>query len=86
MGMTVRAVERALRAGFPADAGAVLLIELEGVEEGLGAEVARIEEICAESATQMRLAENESERAALWRGRKGARTVLGSLRPNYLRA
>ena len=82
-GMTVRAVERALRPGFPEDARAILLVELEGVEEGLGEEMARIEEICGESATETRLAQNEAERAALWRGRKGARTVLGNLRPNY---
>ena len=81
--MTVRAVEEALHPGFPMDAGAILLVELEGVEEGLGEEMARIEEICGESATETRLAKNEAERAALWRGRKGARTVLGNLRPNY---
>ena len=82
-GMTARAVEEALHAGFPPDAGAVLLVEIEGVEDGLDAEMERIEAICAGSATTTRRAETESERAALWRGRKGARTVLGNLRPDY---
>ncbi len=82
-GMTARAVEEALQAGFPPDAGAVLLLEIEGVEDGLDAEMEQIEAICRGSATETRLAQSEAERAALWRGRKGARTVLGNLRPDY---
>ncbi len=82
-GMTARAVEEALQAGFPPDAGAVLLLGIEGVEDGLDAEMEQIEAICRGSATETRLAQSEAERAALWRGRKGARTVLGNLRPDY---
>lgn len=81
--MTVQAVEAALHPGFPTNAGAVLLVETEGVIEGLGAEMTQIQEICNQSALETRLAEGPDEQAALWRGRKGARTVLGSLRPNY---
>jgi glycolate oxidase len=82
-GMTAQAVEEVLHAGFPPDAGAILLVEIEGVEDGLDAEVERIEAICRGSATTTRRAQTEAERAALWRGRKGARTVLGNLRPDY---
>jgi glycolate oxidase len=81
--MTVQAVEAALHPGFPTNAGAVLLVETEGVIEGLGEEMTQIQEICNQSALETRLAEGPDEQAALWRGRKGARTVLGSLRPNY---
>ena len=81
---TVRAVEEALHPGFPADAGAILLVETEGVREGLDGESERIAALCrAAGATTTRLAENASQRDAFWAGRKGARSVLGRLRPNY---
>ena len=81
---TVRAVEEALHPGFPADAGAILLVETEGVREGLDGESERIAALCrAAGATTTRLAENASQREAFWAGRKGARSVLGRLRPNY---
>ena len=82
-GTTAAAVEAALKPGFPPAAGAILIVEIEGVEEGLAEEMARIEAICGQSATETKLAKTEAERTALWRGRKGARTVLGNLRPDY---
>ena len=70
--MTV-AVENYVAAGYPTDAAAVLLAEVEGLEGGVEIDAARIEELGrANSATDVRLAGSEEERAALWKGRKTA--------------
>ena len=83
-GMTVRAVETALRAGFPSDAGAVLLVEIEGVEDGLDDDIRAIQDLLESAGASMsRMALDEADRARLWAGRKKARSVLGTLAPNY---
>lgn len=83
-GLIVRAVERHFHAGYPSDAGSVLLIELDGAREAVDAEQERIEVLCREhGATDVRRARSETERAALWAGRKGAAGALGQLAPNY---
>ena len=83
-GTTVRAVEAAVKPGFPTDAGAVLLVEVEGVKDGLDDEIRSIHEILVRAgASSARLAEGAEDRARLWAGRKKARSVLGTLAPNY---
>ncbi len=83
-GTTVRAVEAAAQPGFPTDAGAVLLVEVEGVEDGLDGEIRSIQEILTSAgASSTRLAEGPDDRSRLWAGRKKARSVLGTLAPNY---
>ena len=83
-GTTVRAVEAAVRPGFPTDAGAVLLVEVEGMKDGLDEEINSIHEILiAAGASSARFAEGPEDRARLWAGRKKARSVLGTLAPNY---
>jgi glycolate oxidase len=80
----VAAVEAAYRVGFPTDAGAVLIIEIDGAAAGLEATALRIEAICrAHGATQVRRAANEAERAALWKSRKRAFGAVGRLSPSY---
>ena len=82
--VVIRAVEKVIKAGFPEDAEAVLLIEVEGLEESTRAEVAAIEEICkANKATLVRSANDPAERERLWAGRKSAFGALGSVAPNY---
>jgi len=71
------------RAGYPRDAGAVLLIELEGVAAGLDRLEEKIREICRHrGSTEVRVARDAAERAALWAGRKGAFGACGRLSPN----
>ncbi len=82
---TINAVEDGMACGFPREAAAVLLIELDGLEDGLDEMAERIVAICRDSGVMdVRIAGDEYERAALWRGRKGAFGAISRLAPNYL--
>ena len=82
--VVIQAVEKVIKAGFPMDAGAVLLIEVEGLEESAREEASAIEEICmANKASLVRSADDPAERERLWAGRKSAFGALGSIAPNY---
>ena len=79
-----QAVERHFHAGYPEDAGSVLLIELDGAREAVEEQRERVVALCmAHGAREVRVARSEAERAALWTGRKGAAGALGQLAPNY---
>ena len=81
---TMEAVEAAVHAGYPPDAGAVLLIEVDGLEESLGPQAEQIETVCRELGARRgarRLLAQDRER--LWAGRKGAFGALGRLAPSY---
>jgi len=81
---TIEAVERGAPAGFPRDAEAVLLVEVEGLLEYTARALREVEGICRRSgAREVRVAQSEAERLALWKGRKGAFGALGTLAPNY---
>ena len=82
--LSIQAVQNVSDAGYPDDAGAVLLIELEGLHdevEEIGSEVEAA--LWETGASQVRAAEKAEEREQLWAGRKGALGALGSLAPNY---
>jgi len=82
--VVVQAVEKTLSAGFPTDAAAVLIIELEDLSHGLNEEAARIETICLENgAREVRRAKDEAERAVIWRARKEALGAIGAISPSY---
>jgi len=82
--VTIQAVEAGLQAGYPPDAEAVLLIEVEGLSEAVAEQVGTIETICRQrGAREVRMAEAEADRERLWAGRKGALGALGTLAPNY---
>jgi glycolate dehydrogenase FAD-linked subunit len=82
--LIIRAVEEAFHVGLPSDAGAVLIVELDGLEAGLDARADQIVAIArAAGASEVRLARDESERAALWKARKRAFGAVGRLAPNY---
>ena len=76
---TIRAVEASVnRAGYPEDAAAVLLVELDGFTAGMDAEEDAITRICrAHEPLEFRSARNAKERTALWKGRKGAFGAMG---------
>jgi len=81
----MRAVEETIKVGYPLDAAAVLIIELDGMPEGMDERAARIVEICKRNKVrEVKLAKNEAERAILWAGRKGAFGAVGQVRPSYL--
>jgi len=82
--LIIRAVEEAFHVGLPLDAGAVLIIELEGLEAGLTAYADEVTKtVSAAGASSVRLAHNEAERALLWKARKRAFGAVGRLAPNY---
>jgi glycolate oxidase len=78
------AVEAAFRFGFPLDAEAILLIEVDGLEAGLDEQQQRIIELCKSSrAREVRLASTAEERQKLWKCRKQAFGAIGRLSPSY---
>ncbi|MDG1366111.1 MAG: FAD-linked oxidase C-terminal domain-containing protein, partial [Acidimicrobiales bacterium] len=80
----VTAIENYVGAGYPTDAAAVLLAEVEGLDTGVDIDVARIDEIGrANNATNVSLAGSEEERAALWKGRKTAFGAVAQIAPDY---
>lgn len=81
---TIAAIEDSVfAAGYPREARAVLLVELDGSEPAVAAESRRLTEICSHhDAIEVRLARDEAERQALWRGRKGAFGAMGRLAPD----
>lgn len=81
----LKAVEAAFKFGFPLDAGAVLIMEVDGLEAGLQGEADRIEAIASASgAREVRKANTEAERLLLWKARKQAFGTIGRLGyPSY---
>jgi glycolate oxidase len=78
------AVEHYVHAGYPTDAAAVLLAEVDGLPAGVAAAADRIATIGWEhGATEVRFAGSEEERAALWKGRKTAFGAVAQIAPNY---
>lgn len=78
------AVENFVSAGYPTDAAAVLLAEIEGLEAGVDIDAARIDEIGrANGATDVRRAGSDAERELLWKGRKTAFGAIAQLAPDY---
>jgi glycolate oxidase subunit GlcD len=83
---TIEAVEASVfAAGYPTDAGAALVIEFDGTEQGLDADADRAAACCLEvGAREVRRATTEDERAALWKGRKKAFGAMGRIAPDLL--
>ncbi len=82
----IRAVEASVfAAGLPPDAGAALIVELDGIEAGLEDEVERVTDICMEfAARSCRGARDENERKKLWAARKGAFGAIGRISPDSM--
>jgi len=81
----MRAVEDSMRCGYPPDAAAVLIIEVEGPAAGLGPEVESILKTCrANGCRSIREAKDAAERDLLWAGRRGAFGAVARIAPNYL--
>jgi glycolate oxidase len=80
----VRAVERFAHAGYPTDAAAVLLVEVDGLSAGVEDQVAEIEAAAHEHGVgTIRTARDETERQLLWKGRKSAFGAIAQIAPNY---
>ncbi|MBC8420452.1 MAG: FAD-binding protein [Desulfobacteraceae bacterium] len=83
--IVMRAVEKTIKVGYPLDAAAVLIIELDGMPQGMDRNAERIMEICRKNnVREVKLAKDDAERAVLWAGRKGAFGAVGQVRPSYV--
>lgn len=82
--LVIEAVESHLKAGFPLDAAAILLVEIDGNESILDDEADQIEVVClASGAVDFQQAQSENERQMLWRGRKEAIGAVGKITPAF---
>ncbi len=82
--LSIRAAEGATGAGYPLDAGAALVVELDGAEEECALRFTEVESLCADGgAWKVRVARDEAEREVIWRARKAAFAAMGRLAPNY---
>jgi glycolate oxidase len=83
-GVMLRMVEEATHAGYPMDAAAVLLIELEGIREAVEEQVEQVRQACeVAGAREFRIARTAEERDLLWKGRKNAFGAVGRVSPTY---
>jgi glycolate oxidase len=83
-GQGIALVEQSVHAGYPLDAQAVLLIEIDGTDEEIEDQTARIEYICRHfEARELRAAKDDEQRKKLWAGRKGALAACARLAPHY---
>ncbi|MEJ2168372.1 MAG: FAD-linked oxidase C-terminal domain-containing protein [Desulfobacterales bacterium] len=81
----IKAVEDSYACGYPRDAAAVLIIEVEGPAAGLKEQAQRIQEICMQTnCRNIQEAKDNAERNRLWQGRRGAFGAVARLAPNYL--
>ena len=82
--LTIEAVETGAAVGFPRDADAVLLVEVDGLSEQAEQSLHLVRTICeTNGAREVKVAKSDTERQLLWKGRKGAFGAMGALAPNY---
>ncbi len=81
----IRAVEESKPCGYPLDAAAVLIVEVDGPAAGLSRQADEIAELCRKNqCREVRKAKDDAERNRLWAGRRGAFGAIARLAPNYL--
>jgi glycolate oxidase len=82
--LAIHAAEDFVHAGYPLEAEAILLCELDGTNEEVSEEIKRVHDILqASGATSLRSAQDDAERLALWAGRKAAFPAVGRISPDY---
>jgi glycolate oxidase len=83
--LAIRAAAVGANAGYPPDAAALLIVELEGEVEAVEAEFAHLNRVIGSTAAEeIRTAENADQRARIWKGRKAAFSAVGRLAPDYI--
>lgn len=82
--LAIRAAEDFVHAGYPLDAEAILLCELDGTNEEVSVHVLKVRELLNRSgATEVHTARDENERILFWKGRKAAFPAVGRIAPDY---
>ncbi len=83
--LAIEAAEAAVHPGYPRDATAILIVELEGEKAGVDVEFARLNEVIrGTGAHDIRIARDNDERLLFWKGRKSAFSAVGRLSPDYI--
>lgn len=83
--LAIEAAEASVNAGYPREAAALLIVELEGESIQVEREFAQLQQLIAGTGPQeVRIAADEAERARIWKGRKGAFSAVGRLSPDYI--
>jgi len=83
--LAIEAAEAAVSCEYPAGAGAVLIVELDGPAAAVGHEFDQVERVCRTAgAFELRIAATETERAMIWKGRKSAFAAVGRISPAYI--
>src|SRR5205823_4027322 len=82
--LSIQAAEAAVHANYPLDAGAILLVELDGPRIEIEEQMALVEDICRGSgAASLRVAQSDEERVLMWKGRKSAFAAMGRISRDY---
>jgi glycolate oxidase len=82
--LSIEAAEAAVHAGYPMDAGAILIAELDGPEAEVEHQFEEVEKICHQNhSTEIRFAKDDDERILMWKGRKAAFAAMGRISPDY---
>ena len=83
--LAIEAAEAAVSCGYPAGAGAVLIVELDGPAADVAAQFSEVEAHCTgNGAFEVRIAADDAERALFWKGRKSAFAAVGRISPDYI--
>ncbi len=83
--LAIEAAEAAVHAGYPLDAAALLIVELDGEAGQVEREFEHLLPIIeASGAYQVRVAQDEADRLRIWKGRKSAFSAVGRLSPDYI--
>jgi glycolate oxidase len=83
--LIIEAAEAAVHAGYPQDAAALLIVELDGEAEQVEEEFKRLKDIIDKTgAYEIRIAQDEADRLRIWKGRKSAFSAVGRLSPDYI--
>ncbi len=83
-GFAIQAAEDFVHAGYPTDAGALLLCEIDGTEQEVSEHITEIDHLFQTmGATSTRISQSEAERLLIWKGRKSAFPAVGRLSPDY---
>ncbi len=82
--LSIRAAEDFVHAGYPIDAAAILLCELDGSNAEVSEQILAVREVLLSAgATEVRTAEDDAQRMKFWAGRKGAFPAVGRISPDY---
>ena len=83
--LSIEAAEAAVHCNYPAGAGAVLIVELDGPASEVEAELATVRSLCEKAgATEIRAADDPARRAVIWAGRKSAFAAVGRISPSFI--